>query len=104
MIEDYPSLESLDLPPTTSGIGKLHAPGHIGECSYKFSMHWLPGAAMTDGESAERIWADLNGIAARTREMASGHRHDVINYHHNDVNSRRTHKIGMLSLWTPDRC
>lgn len=94
LIHDYPSIESLDFPPTTCGIGKLHAPGHIAGCSFKFSMHWLPGAAMTDGESAERIWADLNQIAARTREMASGHRHDVISYHHNDVNARRTHRMG----------
>lgn len=98
LLSNFPSIQSLDLPPTTNGVGKLHAPGHTPACSFKFSMHWLPGAAMTDGESMERIWAGLNGIAARTREMASGHRHDIINYYHNDVNVRRLHKIGTISL------
>ena len=49
---------------------------------------------MTDGEAAERIWSILNVLAARTREMSPGHRHDVINHFYNDMNLRRLQGIG----------
>ena len=49
---------------------------------------------MTDGEAVEHIWAALNGLALRTREMASGHRHDVINYFHDFKNIQRMYGIG----------
>ncbi|KAI0649157.1 hypothetical protein C8Q79DRAFT_999013 [Trametes meyenii] len=50
------------------------------------SLHFLPGAAMTDGEPLERIWAITNAIAHRTKEMSAGHRHDVLNAHYSDLN------------------
>ncbi|THG97971.1 hypothetical protein EW026_g4122 [Hermanssonia centrifuga] len=62
-------------------------------CRYKYSLHYLPGVGMTDGEAPERIWASLNALALRTREMSSGHRHDVINDFHTDMNIRRTHDM-----------
>ncbi|PSR90758.1 hypothetical protein PHLCEN_2v4818 [Hermanssonia centrifuga] len=80
-------------PTTQAGIGKLHIPAHTLACRYKYSMHWLPGSAMTDGEAAERIWSVLNHLSLRTREMNAGHRHDVINEYHNDQNLRRTHQL-----------
>lgn len=62
---------------------------------FKFSFNWLPGVAMTDGEAPERIWAILNGLASRTQEMSSGHRHDIINDFYGDWNVRRVHGIGL---------
>ncbi len=75
-------------PWTLPGVGKFHLPAHNAFCRYKFSLNLLPGAGMTDGESPERIWASLNALALRTREMASGRRHDVINEFHADWNVR----------------
>ena len=48
---------------------------------------------MTDGEALERIWALFNALALRTKEMSSGHRHDVINDFHSDMNVRRLHAM-----------
>ncbi|PCH35458.1 hypothetical protein WOLCODRAFT_156151 [Wolfiporia cocos MD-104 SS10] len=48
---------------------------------------------MTDGEAAERVWAVLNVLGARTWEMSAGHRHDVINDHHSDMNVRWVHSL-----------
>ncbi|THG98308.1 hypothetical protein EW026_g3855 [Hermanssonia centrifuga] len=78
-------------PWTLPGVGKFHLPAHNASCRYKFSLNLLPGAGMTDGESPERIWASLNALALRTREMAAGHRHDVINDFHGDMNVRHTY-------------
>ncbi|KAH9911315.1 hypothetical protein B0H21DRAFT_704746, partial [Amylocystis lapponica] len=66
---------------------------HEKDCRNRFSFYILPGVGMTDGEAPERIWATLNAIASRTKEMSSGHRHDVINDFHSDMNARRVHSI-----------
>lgn len=94
--EAYETLNRFDFPPTTAAVGKFHAPAHEQKCRYKFSFNWLPGVGMTDGEAPERIWSTLNAIASRTKEMSGGHRHDVINDFHSDMNARRVHSIGKL--------
>ena len=93
---DFPHLSSIQIsqfPWTVAAIGKFHAPAHTLTCRCKFSYNYLPGVGMTDGEAAERIWAVLNNLAARTKEMSSGHRHDVINDFHSDLNIRRVHGL-----------
>lgn len=86
------------IPWTIAAVGKFHLPAHMAECRYKWSFHWLPGSAMTDGEAPERIWAQLNAIGKSTREMMPGHRHDAINDHHSDMNARKVHGIGKQGL------
>lgn len=88
------SIHRVQFPKMLAVIRKFHLPAHNASCRYKFSYYWMPGAGMTDGEAPERIWAVLNGLACRTREMAAGHRHDIINDHHSDMNTRRTHDMG----------
>ncbi len=87
------SLREKYFPYTLAGVGKFHIPAHNASCRYKFSFHFLPGVGMTDGEAPERIWATLNALGLRTREMSSGHRHDVINNFHTDMNIKRTHDM-----------
>ncbi|THG98302.1 hypothetical protein EW026_g3863 [Hermanssonia centrifuga] len=87
------SLREKYFPYTLAGVGKFHIPAHNASCRYKFSFHFLPGVGMTDGEAPERIWATLNALGLRTREMSSGHRHDVINDFHTDMNIKRTHDM-----------
>ena len=94
IIKDFPELETVQVkyfPWTLGGIGKFHAPAHTAACRSKFSFHFMPGVGMTDGEAPERIWAIPNSLALRTKEMSSGHRHDVISDFHNDMNCRRLH-------------
>lgn len=96
----YPSIKTLKFPFTVRGVGKFHLPAHIESCRWRHSFHFLPGAAQGDGEAAERIWAVQNTLAASTREMSSGHRHDTINDHYSDMNVRRVHSMGeFLPLW-----
>lgn len=88
------SIRALYFPWTLPAIGKFHAPAHTSSCRCKYSYNYLPGVGMTDGEAAERIWAILNHLASRTKEMSPGHRHDVMNDFYSDMNVRRLHGIG----------
>ena len=81
-------------PPTILGIGKFHLPAHDALCRYKFAFQYLPGVGQTDGEALERIWAVLNSLARRTRDMAAGHRHDIINYFYGAMNTVRSLGLG----------
>ncbi|KAI0675894.1 hypothetical protein C8Q78DRAFT_1066529 [Trametes maxima] len=92
-VEDLESIHSLDLPTIIAGIGKYHLAMHKRDCRFKFSLHTLPGACMTDGEVLERVWAILNAVALRTMEMSAGHRHDVLEEFFEDMNVRRLHVI-----------
>ena len=79
-----------------AGVGKFHGPAHELSCRYQYSFNYLPGVGMTDGEAVERIWSSLKGISLRTREMASGHRHDTINDFHDYKNVDRTNRLREL--------
>ncbi|KAF7792778.1 hypothetical protein EIP86_003876 [Pleurotus ostreatoroseus] len=74
-------------------IGKFHMEAHGPDCRYRYSFRYLPGVGMTDGEAQERVWSGQNGIALRTREQASGHRHDTINYFHDDRNYQKANAL-----------
>ena len=82
-----------------SGVGKFHIPAHKVACRYEYSFNYLPGVGMTDGEAVERIWSSLNSISLRTREMASGHRHDTINDFHDYKNVDRTNRLREFDVW-----
>ncbi|KAL0563411.1 hypothetical protein V5O48_018656 [Marasmius crinis-equi] len=62
-------------------VPKLHIKGHGKKCQERFALHFLPGAAQTDGEGIERRWANLGPMATATIEMAPGHRRDTIDDH-----------------------
>ena len=96
--EQFPTLSVFQImffPYTLPGIGKFHAPAHTSSCRTAYSYNFLPGVGMTDGEALERIWSVFNSLALRTKEMSSGHRHDVINDFHSDMNIRRLHAMRM---------
>ena len=81
-------------PFTIHAIGKCHLYAHKDSCRGAYSFNYIPGSGRTDGEESERGWSTRNGLAASTREMSSGHRHDVLNDHSSDINFRKMHAIG----------
>ncbi|KAJ7337604.1 hypothetical protein DFH08DRAFT_964574 [Mycena albidolilacea] len=62
-------------------IPKLHIKGHSTKCRARFSLNLVPGSGQTDGEGIEWLWLNIGGIAASTRIMGPGARHDTINDH-----------------------
>ncbi|KAI1785018.1 hypothetical protein LXA43DRAFT_976457 [Ganoderma leucocontextum] len=90
---DLSTIQADYFPWTMVGIGKFHVAAHQESCRSKYSYYYLPGSGMTDGEAPERIWASLNNLSMRTKEMSSGHRHDIINDYYGDMNVRRVHNM-----------
>lgn len=90
------SIDSAELPIIRAAVGKYHLAMHTGDCRHKHSLHFMPGACMTDGETLERMWAILNALARRTKEMSAGHRHDVLNDTYADMNTRRLQGLGIV--------
>ncbi|KAL0576155.1 hypothetical protein V5O48_005823 [Marasmius crinis-equi] len=60
------------------GVGKLHEPGHKQEDHQQYSLNLIPGAANTDGEAQERIWAEHNKLGNASRTMGPGARQDYL--------------------------
>lgn len=60
-----------------------------------FSVRYLKGFGLTDGEGTERLWSFLRPLSAITKEMTPVHRLEVLNdalLHHNH---RKTATLGM---------
>ncbi|KAJ7825975.1 hypothetical protein B0H14DRAFT_3088526 [Mycena olivaceomarginata] len=71
----------LILPMICFVIPKMHIKGHGPGCGALFSLNLKPGSGQTDGEGIERPWSNIGGIAASTRIMGPGARHDTIDDH-----------------------
>ncbi|TBU36640.1 hypothetical protein BD309DRAFT_878000, partial [Dichomitus squalens] len=94
---DLLMIQAKYFPWTMVGIGKFHILAHQANCRSKYLYYYLPGSGMTDGEAPERIWAVVNHLSLRTKEMSSGHRHDIINDYYADMNARRVHSMCKLN-------
>lgn len=95
MIGELKSIATAELPEIVAGIGKYHEHGHRRECRPNFSLHYLPGVGMFDGETCERNWGITEPLARRTKEMSPGHRHDILNDHYSDQHVGRVHGMSM---------
>ncbi|KAJ7363849.1 hypothetical protein DFH08DRAFT_949484 [Mycena albidolilacea] len=54
---------------------------HHNPLLFKFISYDIPGSGQTDGEGIECPWSNIGGIAASTRIMGPGARHDTIDNH-----------------------
>ena len=50
-------------------IPKFHLPAHIAACQTMFSFNLTRGVSRTDGEAPECGWANINPVAAQTKQM-----------------------------------
>jgi hypothetical protein len=79
-------------------ISKMHIKGHGPKCGPQFSLNLVPGSSQTDGEGIERPWSNISGIAASTRIMGPGARHDMIDDHWSHWNWQKLVSLGTSSL------
>lgn len=59
-------------------IPKGHIRAHQDSCQGPLSLNYTKGAADTDGEGIERLWAWLNKLAASAKEMTPGGRFELL--------------------------
>ncbi|KAJ7847138.1 hypothetical protein B0H14DRAFT_2306638, partial [Mycena olivaceomarginata] len=57
-----------------------HIRGHGIDCQALWQAIYFACRAHFHGETAEVIWAFLNGLGSSTRQMTGGSRHDIINF------------------------
>jgi hypothetical protein len=74
-------------------VPKFHINAHISRCRTTYSFNYTQGVGRTDGEAPERGWAEINPLAASTKEMGPGSRRDTLDYHFGDYNWRKV--VGM---------
>lgn len=79
-------------------VPKCHLPGHKLPCQPPHSLNLLDGVGWTDGEGIEHGWSGFNGLAASTKEMGPGSRHDTIDDHISHHNWQKNVLLGTLSL------
>ncbi|KAF7303364.1 CxC2 domain-containing protein [Mycena indigotica] len=79
-------------------IPKFHLPAHIERCNIDYSFDLTPNVGRTDGEAPERGWANVNPLAASTKEMGPGSRRDTIDDHFNDWNHKKILGMGKSLL------
>jgi hypothetical protein len=79
-------------------IPKFHLPAHIRRCHNTFSWNLTRGVGRTDGEAPERGWSENNPLAASTKEMGPGSRHDVIDDNLGDSNHKKITRFGKIFL------
>ncbi|KAI1783692.1 hypothetical protein LXA43DRAFT_977006 [Ganoderma leucocontextum] len=75
------------------GIGQFHVHGHIAKCFPRFSLNFIYGAGVQDGEIIETLWNKTNAVADSTRGMSAAHRREVIDDHMNDSNWMKLTRI-----------
>ncbi|KAI1790343.1 hypothetical protein LXA43DRAFT_1095489 [Ganoderma leucocontextum] len=78
------------------GIGQFHVHGHIPQCFPRFSLNFIPGAGVQDGEIIETLWNKTNAVADSTRGMSAAHRREVIDDHMNDSNWMKLTRISAI--------
>jgi len=76
-------------------VQKFHLPAHVSKCQTAFSFNFTPQVGRTDGEAPECGWADINPVAASTREMGPGSRRDTLDDHFGDWNWKKVVAFGM---------
>ncbi|KAG1762145.1 hypothetical protein EDD22DRAFT_979916 [Suillus occidentalis] len=79
-------------------VPKFHLDAHIKPCQTKFSFNWTPWVGRTDGEAPERGWANINRVAASTKEMGPGARRDTLDDHFGDWNWKKISGFGRTML------
>ncbi|KAL6300781.1 hypothetical protein BKA93DRAFT_739915, partial [Sparassis latifolia] len=79
-------------------VPKMHILGHKEVCQLQYSFNYTEGVGRTDGEAPERVWKQDNEHIESTKEMDSGHRHDVLNNQHSALNFDKTTTLGKLDI------
>ncbi|KAI0061776.1 hypothetical protein BV25DRAFT_1804969, partial [Artomyces pyxidatus] len=85
----------LDLLKLKWAIPKFHLLAHGAKCQGPYSYNTMFGVGRTHGEGIETGWADLNGAALSTREMAGAARHEILDDVLGAINWRKLIAIGM---------
>lgn len=75
-------------------IGQFHIHGHKSSCFPRYSVNFVQGAGVQDGEILETLWAGIEGVSNSILGMTASHRREVLDDQMNDSNWMKTTRIG----------
>ena len=75
-------------------VGKFHLGAHKDDCFAQFSLNFLKGIGILDGEILETLWALMNYIAGSASVMSRAHRAETLNRFFSDSNWRKLLRLG----------
>ena len=76
-------------------VPKFHLPVHVLGSQTSFSFNLTKGVGHTDGEAPEHSWAEVNPLAASTKEMGPGSRRDTLDVHFGFYNWKKFTGMGL---------
>ncbi|KAF8240651.1 hypothetical protein L208DRAFT_1514834, partial [Tricholoma matsutake] len=80
----------------TGAIGDFVV-GHVDDCLPRYTLVYVPGSGVIDGEIVETLWAVLNKTSRSAKGVTMAHRNEILDDHMNHLNWKKP--IGMkLSL------
>lgn len=82
-------------------IGQFHIHGHKSSCFPRYSVNFVKGAGVQDGEILETLWAGIEGVANSILGMTASHRREVLDDQMNDSNWMKTTRIGECKHGVP---
>jgi Kyakuja-Dileera-Zisupton transposase len=77
----------------SGGIGDFHVKGHVNECFARFSLLFIEGVGVVDGEILETLWSVLNETSRSAKGSTLAHRNEILDDHMNHSNWKKL--IGM---------
>lgn len=67
-------------------IGDFHVVGHIDDCLPRYTLAYVPGSGVIDGEILETLWAVLNETSRSAKGATMAHRNEILDDHMNHSN------------------
>ena len=96
-VEASPHLEIRSSVEVLKAIGDFHVKGHVKKCFPHFSLSFIKGAGVIDGEILETLWSELNQSSRSTRGATLAHRSEILDDHMNHSNWKKMLRIGKKS-------
>jgi hypothetical protein len=78
------------------GIGDFHVKGHVIDCFARFTLQFIIGAGIIDGEILETLWAVLNETSRSAKGSTLAHRSEILDDHMNHSNWKKLIGMGMV--------
>src|SRR5579859_7686520 len=61
-------------------FGIFHSFAHVYTCQVLYSLHWLLGVSLSDGESCERFWSSIQHFIPFLRPAHASTRRQILTY------------------------
>jgi Kyakuja-Dileera-Zisupton transposase len=77
------------------GIGDFHVKGHVIDCFARFTLLFIIGSGIIDGEILETLWSILNETSRSAKGSTLAHRSEILDDHMNHSNWKKLIGMGM---------